>query len=119
MHGVPANLDLQQFQGDYLTQLCIGQYDLQFNFGAGSNITVEGHWELRDARGILLDQAIKPPALRECYKVHVLLLATVTSFLVDPPRSFTLLFDNGMKLTVFDSSEQYESFSIQPGNIFI
>lgn len=36
----------------------------------------------------------------------------VVRFSIDPPRSFTLFFDNGLALTIFDDSEQYESFSV-------
>jgi hypothetical protein len=119
MYGVPQNLDLRQFHGDYLTQVCLGPGDIQFHFGAGSEIGVEGDWELTAPDGTVLDRAVRPPAERECYRVHVLLMAVVVGSEVDPPRSFTLLFDNGMRLTVFDNSEQYESFSIMPGDIFV
>ena len=38
---------------------------------------------------------------------------------IDQPRSFALKFEGGDVLRVFDNSEQYESFSIQPGDIFV
>jgi hypothetical protein len=31
---------------------------------------------------------------------------------IDPPRSFTLILESGHRLTVFDDTPQYESFSI-------
>ena len=34
-------------------------------------------------------------------------------------KSFTLIFQNGHALTVFDENEQYKSFSIQPGDIYV
>jgi hypothetical protein len=49
---------------------------------------------------------------RESYRIHRLIDAAVARFSIDAPRSFTLFFDNGLALTVFDDSEQYESFSI-------
>jgi hypothetical protein len=119
MHGVPATLDLRPFEGDYLTQICLGQHDLQLHFCAGGHISIWGHWELREADGRVLDQAVENPADRECYKIHVLLTATVIDSQIDPPRSFTLFFGNGVSFTIFDDSDCYESFSIQPGNIFI
>jgi hypothetical protein len=119
MYGVPTNLDLRPFEGDHLTQVCLGAYDMQFRFGAGGVISVEGRWELRNAAGTILDQAIKDPAQRDCYRIHLLLMATVAGSRIDPPRSFTLVFDNGMTLTVFDDSEQYETCSIYPGGVVI
>jgi len=38
---------------------------------------------------------------------------------VDAPRSFALRFAGGEELRVFDDSDQFESFSIQPGDIFV
>jgi hypothetical protein len=115
----PANLDLRPFHGDHLTRVCLGPHDIQFKFGAGGTIAVWGHWELRDATGTLLDQAVATSASRDCYRVHGLLLATVVTSRIDPPRSFSLLFDNGLALSVFDDSGQYECCSIEPGGVVI
>jgi hypothetical protein len=119
MFGVPANLDLSQLIGDYLTAIQLGQFDLQFKFGSGISICVQGDWQLRKASSELIDQAVDPPASREFYRVHRLLDKTVTNFTVDPPRSFTLYFDDGFSLTVFDSSQQFESFQIWPRGIVV
>jgi hypothetical protein len=119
MYGVPQNLDLQRFHGDSLMELGIGQCILQFRFAAGLTISVEGGWLQRDATGIILDRGTRQTARRECDKLQLLVGATVTTSSVDPPSSFTLYFDNGMSLTVFDDSYRYESCSIQPGDIFI
>ncbi len=119
MYGVPEDLDLRPFVGDHLAQLAIGAWDLQLRFGAGGIIAVWGGWELRDAAGRLLDQAVDDPALRECYRLHALLMASVIGTRIDPPRSFTLLFDNGMSFTVYDDDENHETCSIQPGDVII
>jgi hypothetical protein len=119
VYGVPEDLDLRPLHGDYLTQVCLGLSDLQFCFGAGGCISVWGHWEVRAADGTVLDQAVEDLAGRDCWRVHRLLMATVTASRLDPPRSFTVLFDNGMSLTVFDDSQQYESCSITLGGDLI
>jgi len=120
MHGVPANLDLSSFTAATLIQLCIGEHQIQFRFHPECNfISVEGKWELRDASGVLVDEAKNNNAERDAYRLHVILSKTVESSAVDPPRSFSLRFETGHVLTVFDDSRQYESFSIQPGNIFV
>ncbi|HEY7062601.1 MAG TPA: hypothetical protein VII06_14060 [Chloroflexota bacterium] len=84
-------------------------------------ITVEGHWELRDTAGQIVDSGGRAQSnvAHETFRVHVLLGHTVSAGTVSAPTSFTLTFDDGMALTVYDDSEQYESFSIQPGNWFI
>ena len=91
---------------------------MQFNFQPYAYIGVEGLWEVRDAEHRLIDRA-EPNRAREAYRVHVLLGRTVVSGRLNAPQSFVLGFDGGYQLEVFDSSEQYESFSIQPGDIFV
>jgi hypothetical protein len=38
---------------------------------------------------------------------------------LDAARSFALRFPDGHELRIFDDPDRYESFSIQPGDIFI
>jgi hypothetical protein len=42
MYGVPANLDLTFLHGAKLTQVCLGQYEVQFHFHPIGSILVEG-----------------------------------------------------------------------------
>lgn len=126
MYGVPSDLDLTGFYGANLNQICLGPFDLAFNFSTGMHISVEGLWELREADGSLIDGsegkvADKPGnRSRRNWQVRSLLADTVVSGDVDAPRSFTLVFASGRRLTIFDDPDApYESFSIQPGDIFV
>jgi hypothetical protein len=119
MYGVPPNLDLSGFKGATLIQICIGEHQVQFHFHPQGSIFVESKWELRDSSGMLVDEARDTNAERDAYRLHVLLSTIVESYAVDAPRSFSLRFESGYVLTIFDDSRQYESFSIQPGDIFI
>jgi hypothetical protein len=118
MHGVPVDLPLARFVGCTLDQICIGEHQLQFHFsgergvGRGS-ISVEGSWELRDSKDTLVDSA-QEHAERADYRVHVIISRTVSSFSIDVPRSFQLVFNSGHRLTIYDDSEHYESFSVNP-----
>jgi hypothetical protein len=118
MYGVPANLDLTRFIDATLEQICIGQYQIQFQFDPVVSISVEGDWRLLGPAGDVVDQNLENGG-REAYRVHQLLGKRVVRAVVDPPRSLTLYFDSGHELWVFDSSERFESFSIEPGNIFV
>jgi hypothetical protein len=91
---------------------------MQFHFHPVGQISVEGRWELRDAAASLLDE-MKPNAERDALYLHVLLAKIVDGFSLDAPRSFSLCFESGHVLTIFDDSSQYESFSIQPGDVFV
>jgi len=118
MYGVPAGLSLERFLGAILVQVGLGEFQIQFRFHPEGEIAVEGRWELRDQAGRLIDHG-QDTADRESYRVHHLLGRKVTGTRVDAPRSIALEFDSGHRLEVFDSSEEYESFTIQPGDIVV
>jgi hypothetical protein len=111
MYGVPADLPLQPFVGKELNQIGLGRFQLQLHFSGTGSIFIEGRWELHDPSGILLD-AEKEHAERDSYRIHRVLDLPVARFEIDPPRSFTLVFEPSYRLTVFDETPQYESFSL-------
>ncbi len=118
MYGVPADLPVARFVGDFLSQVCIGMDGVYFNFGHSGTISVSGRWELEDCAGNMIDCACDYDA-RDAYRLHVLFNKNVIDSCIDPPRSFSLTFSSGHRLTAYDDTPQYESFSIQPGNIFV
>jgi hypothetical protein len=123
MYGVPADLDLMPFVGGFLTQIALGECDIQFHFAGErgisvGSISVQGGWELRDSQSQVIDKATEN-GIRTEYRIHRLLGRTVTGVKVDVPRSFSLTFDNGLALTIFDDSEQYESCQIYPSGVII
>jgi hypothetical protein len=125
MYGVPTDLDVSAFYGGRHDQLCLGPFDLQFHFSNGKSISVEGSWRLVDATGTLIDESDgrvgDPPGnlSRQNWRLRSPLSDTVDRGEVDAPRSFTSRFASGRRLTIFDDSKDYESFSIQPGDIFV
>lgn len=118
MYGVPADLDLAFLHGAVLIQVCLGQWQVQFHFHPAASISIEGRWELLDTAGVRIDGA-HDTSERPPYQLHRLLGQRIASSEVAAPKWFALRFDGGEVLRVFDDSEQYESFSIQPGNIFV
>jgi hypothetical protein len=118
MYGIPANLDLSRFVGAELIQLCAGQFQCQFHFDPPTSICVERRWELRDESGQLLDVAVEgTPA--GTLNSTVLLGKKIIKTSINVPHSLSLHFESGHVLTIFNDSEPYESFTIQPGNIIV
>lgn len=111
MYGVPVDLPLQCFVGCEFNQICIGSFQVQLHCSGSGSISIEGRWELRDKDGEMID-ASQEHINRKSYQLHRIIDLPITGFIVDPPRSFTLLFDAGLRLSVFDDSIQYESFSV-------
>jgi len=119
MGGVPADLDLGFLSGAEPVSVSQGLYQISLVFHPMGIISIEGDWELFDQTGQVIDQDCWGPDRQQPYKLHLLLGHRVVSTEVTAPESFALIFDNGLVLRVYDRSPQYESFSIQPGDIFV
>ena len=117
------------------------------DLGAPNNLgTISVHgggWQLLDADGQQLDGKPEPPPAevrplhvlleggarlleahganpeRPPLRVHRLLGLRVVGTTVSAPRWIALTFENGDVLRILDDSEQFESFSIHPGDVFI
>jgi hypothetical protein len=118
MPGIHATLDLSFLRGAELVQVCLGTWQVQFHFAPQACLSVEGDWELADEDGRVIDRSAD--TLREQpFHLHLLLQRVVVRAEVSAPLSFALRFTGGLVLRVFVRSDGYESFSIQPGNIFV
>lgn len=121
MYGVPEQLDLTPLVSTTLDYIGVGKYQLTFVFSGNPwkekdrSISVEGYWEIRDAQSVVIDKAVENDE-RDVYRIHRLLGCTVTETKVNPPTSFTLIFDNGLSLTFVDDLPGYESCHIDVGN---
>ncbi len=118
MYGVPADLPLQRFVGDFLCQVCVGMDGIHFRFGQSGTISVQGRWELTDSDGKVIDRACDHSE-RDAYRVHVIFNEDVAEYSIDPPKSFSLTFASGHRLSVYDDTPQYESFQIWPDDIIV
>lgn len=108
----PSDLPLDRFVGLDLIQVRLGEHQIQLHFHPSGSISIEGHWELHDQSGALVDSA-QEHSERETYRIHRLLSTSVIRFSIGAPHSFTLFFASGLALTVFDDSEHYETVSLQ------
>ena len=111
MYGVPSDLPLSGFVGAECNQIALGQFQIQFHFAGTGSILAESGWELRNSVGEVIDRSCAHGD-RECYRVHGIIDVQVARYVIDPPRSFTLYFQTGHALTIFDDSEHYECFSL-------
>jgi hypothetical protein len=111
MYGVPADLPLERFVGSELNQIALGRFQTQLHFAGCGSIFIEGRWELHDPNGDLVDR-MQDHGTRECYRIHRVLDLPVARFEIEASASFTLIFEPNYRLTVFDESPQYESFSV-------
>ncbi len=111
MCGVPDNLQLERLVGREFNLIGLGTWQVQFHISSLAAIQVEGRWELRDSAGSLVDHS-QEPAERDCYRLQRIIDVPIVRFALDAPRSFTLYFESGHSLTIYDDSDQHESFSV-------
>ncbi|MBI3553817.1 MAG: hypothetical protein HY077_15085 [Elusimicrobia bacterium] len=118
MNGVPKDLNLSAFAKATLSQIALGEFEIQFHFSPTGSISVEGRWEFLDPKGGLIDCATDNKH-RTDFRIHRLLGKRVKSSRVSAPDFFELVFEDDDVLRVFDDNKEFESFSIQPGNVFV
>lgn len=116
MNGVPSDLPLDRLIGQDLDAVTLCKYQVCFRFNDGTLITPTTAWELRDPDGAVLDSAVEHEK-RESYRVHVIIGNSVSSFSIDAPHSFTLIFGSGHSLIIFDDGPQYESCTLDFGGL--
>jgi len=122
MYGVPEKLQaLQDFEGMRFVAADDQGEIVYFRFardgsGGEMEIGVEGEWVLRDASG---DVAVKGTPNFTPGTFAKVFQAIVTTTATHPPKSIVLHLDSGHALEIFDSSEEFESFSIPHGGVYI
>jgi hypothetical protein len=125
MHGVPKELDLTKIKGNFLSHIAIYQYQVSFCFFEPIiSITAEGKWELKDAKGELIDGPSKANedfdyAKHKAFYCTQVLGKVVKEVNVSPPNSFSLRFETGHVLTFYDDLGPYERINIQPDGIYM
>ena len=109
MYRIPKELDLSPVVGEFTTQLCVGQFDLQFTFGDVSfviqtqvNLFRDGkpfaHWE----EGRWPDSGF-----------YEIMNSEVTRCQIVNDRLIVFEFANGIEMHLKDDSDQYESMQIR------
>ncbi len=117
MNGVPQDLNLDDIIGFGLAQICLGPYSVNFVFESARQISAQGIVEVVENGNVIARW--EEHEGWSSTKYHALLRATVSGYSVPNPRLLEIAFKGGLALRVHDSSSHLESFSIQPGNIFV
>jgi hypothetical protein len=115
MYGLRKDIDLSFLVGRELEQVAIGVYQIIFGFDEDVRISVESQFRYFDGQQ---ESAWKPePGAAQIASQTVSLLgAVVQTFKADENGTLSLLFSNGQRLTILDSSKEYESYDItRPG----
>jgi hypothetical protein len=119
MYGLKKEIDLSFLIGPEVIQVAIGSFQVQFHFLENISIYVEGEFRYFD--GIEEWTWRQDPALASIASRTVGLLgASIEAFNANENGTLILNFSNKHRLTILDSSEMYESYSItRPGQMIV
>jgi hypothetical protein len=119
MYGLKKQIDLSFLTGRELIQLAIGVYQVQFGFDEDVRISVESEFRYFDGQAEWIWRP-EPGSSSIAARAVALLGATIESFGTNIDGTLTLAFSNQHRLTILDSSKEYESYDIaRPGQTII
>ena len=98
--------------GSDLQQICMGKYSVQFRFGSGTFIAVQG-----GARILKNETQVATwtdEGSWDTLAFNDLLDQSVIRYFVASKNVLQIDFDNGLVLELIDDSDQYESMQIYP-----
>jgi uncharacterized protein DUF6188 len=115
MYGLRNDIDLSFLNARELIQVAIGVYQIQFGFDEDVIIYVESQFNYFDGQEEWIWKP-EPGAAQIAARTVSLLSATIQNFDRQENGTLILTFSNGGRLTILDSSREYESYQItRPG----
>jgi hypothetical protein len=119
MYGLKSDIDLSFLNGREVEQVAIGTYQIIFGFDEDVRISAYSQFSYFDGREEWIWKP-EPGAAQIAAKTVSLLGATIQSFEGQENGTLTIVFSNGHRLTIPDSSKEYESYDItRPGQTIV
>lgn len=103
--------------GSEIQQIRLGRYDVQFHFGSGRTICVQGDVEVFERNTLVANWNEETNWSSTAFQA--LLNAQVLSYAVPNDRLLEIRFEGDLVLYLHDSSDQYESMQIYPEGFII
>lgn len=110
MHGIDKKISYDFLIGKEVLQLCLGLYQLIFNFSDQLVISTECSLSLKLLDGTLIEVSSGNP--ESAGKLTCLLGRTIENVNTEIDGVLSLLFSGGLQLSIIDSNEDVESFTI-------
>lgn len=119
MYGLKKDIDLSFLKGREVGQIAIGVYQVQFGFDEDVRISVEAEFRYFDGREEW-NWKPEPGKAEIAARTVELLRATVDTVEWTADGTLRLGFSDGRRLTILDTSEEFESYDITlPGRNII
>ncbi len=119
MYGLKRDIDLSFLNDREVCQVAAGVYQVTFGFDEDVAISVQGQFSYFDGTNESVWQP-DPGYAQIAAKTVALLGATIESVESHENGTLGLTFSNGHRLTIRDSSKEYESYDItRPGQTIV
>jgi hypothetical protein len=119
MYGLSRDIELTFLNRREVIQVAIGLYQIIFGFDDNVTISVRAQFNYFDGNSELIWKP-EPGSAQIAARTLALLGATVESFESHESGTLALMFSNGHRLTILDSSKEYESYDItRPGQTIV
>jgi hypothetical protein len=106
MHGRPIGVSFSEFIGQRLIQICFGEHQTQLHFDERCSVMADVDVNVLTPKGLAL---WGDDARRELLRLVGQIVET-SAFVDD--KTFVMKFDSGVRLSLHDDSDEYESFQI-------
>ncbi len=119
MYGLNKDIDLSFLDGRQVEQVAIGIYQIIFGFDEDVRISAYSEFNYFDGREEWVWKP-EPGAVQIAARTLSLLGATIENFEGRENGTLLLVFSNGQRLILLDSSKEYESYDItRPGETIV
>jgi hypothetical protein len=119
MYGLRKDIDLSFLTGRQLQRVAIGEFQITFSFDGEVRISVYGQCRYFDGQKEWIWEP-EPGSARIAARTVSLLGTTIQNFEGQENGTLSLAFSNGERLTILDSTKDYESYDItRPGETIV
>jgi hypothetical protein len=120
MYGLKNSIDLSFLAGREVQHVSIGVYQVWFGFDDDITISAHSEFVYFDGQSERTWRPKEPGAEHIAASTVALLGSTIQNYEGQPDGTLILNFSNGSRLTILDSYEQYESYTItRPGQTIV
>lgn len=117
MYRFASNLNLDDLVSSEIQQICLGPADVQFRFGSGTCISVQGRVTLAVEGQVLSEWSTTDGwSNREFQRMFN---SQIKEYEVVNDRLLEIRFMDGLALQLHDDSDQFESLQIYPGGYVV
>ncbi|MBO9540450.1 hypothetical protein J7643_07655 [bacterium] len=110
MYGLNDSIDLDFLLHKELSQVCIGQFNLQLRFNENVCVSIESGFNYLPSPEVIYE--LSAEEYISSSMVSVLLGHAISKVEKSGKGNLELTFSNGAKLQIFDDNEYYECYTI-------